>query len=237
MEHESFDINQECSALNHDCNIQNQRLNEANQDCTELFKNFRDKNNEDSFRKFVNIVETPLLEKINFYIHDDDASKDILQKTWERVLIIKDKYDDSIASPITWIWEKIAKGKTKQWIRDNTTHSDRFVQLESDEGLEIDNDDDLLSENSNIPEISVQPVKLTPLDITSIKNKYQILHKAVLNLQNQNHQDVIILKDFGGLKLDCIANIMNRNENTVRGWHKRAIETLKNFFEKQGIEL
>lgn len=186
----------------------------SDSDLIRLFVDFRENDNESSFNEFVKSINKPLFHKIKSKVNDDFASEEILQKTWIKVNETKHKYNESLSTPFNWIFTNITWIQIRHWFRDNRNYINKFTSI--NDGLE--NESDCID--------TYNPPLLNQVSNYIDKEKYRIIHKAIFKLPNKNHQDVIILNNFGGLTLKYIAEIMNRNEITVRGWNVRALARL-----------
>lgn len=143
-----------------------------------------------------------------------DYSKDIVSNTFIKVLNNLDKFElRSSHSFNGWIY-RIATNEINYFFRKQNKYK-----------LIIDDENSLFvfSDNND----AVEKIKANIERDESLS----IINKALSKL-SEDHQTIIRLKYIEELPYEEIAQIMNKNESTVRVYSKRAKEKLKEIIEK-----
>lgn len=153
-------------------------------------------------------------------VGDKDRSLDITHSVMETII----KKRSSLRSDKTFkSWAmQIAANKVNDYYRSVKKFSMLHVTL----GVNQDSDNDSVIDINNI-----EDVKANILDrMIEEQDKYNII--CALQRLEQNLQVVIRLHVICGYTLREVAEILHKNQNTIRTWYARGIVQLKEEFEK-----
>ena len=160
-----------------------------------------------AFDQIFDLFADKLFRYISLKIKTDDA-EDILELTLLKAWENRDKYDSTKSNIQTWLFT----------IARNTIidHYRSYKEIISEEEGEINN---IASEDS--------PVKKAEQKLTQIA-----IEKALSEL-SEIQREVITLRYMEDLSFKEIAQILNKNEGTIRVIQLRALSKLKSIMKKQ----
>ncbi len=179
----------------------------------QLFCDYRDNGNKNSFEELFIIVKPWLLKMLCNIVADRDVAEDLQQETWIKVLRKKDSFDPKKGKISNLIFT-IAKNEALKWIRDNKKFYRSSTMENTDGGSPV------FGVEERNPEINFQEVERT-----------NAISKAIKRLP-QDYQDVILLYYFGELSIKYIAITLDKPEGTVKTWLDRGRKKLKKTLPK-----
>ncbi len=176
-----------------------------------LYKN----GNQEVFKVLIDRYTTPLYNFIARITNKNEAP-DIVQETFIKVWKNINRFDSSKASFKTWIFF-IARNVATDFLRKKS-----FL-LFSD--IEKVDDETIKSFEENISDESLLPEKiLQKLEDSEFLNR-------ILEKLNINYKEILILHYQEELTFKEISKILNKNLNTVKSQHHRAILKLREILE------
>lgn len=124
-----------------------------------------------------------------------------------------------------WRWiSRIIVFKVKEFWRAQQTLYRREKTLETDDDL-TQGATFIASATTLEPPQELEQAQLTML-----------ISQALETVENELQQNIIILRYFGGMKLTEIAEELCENLNTVKVYHRRAIQKLRDFPGLEGLQ-
>ncbi|TAL70503.1 MAG: RNA polymerase sigma factor [Bacteroidetes bacterium] len=175
----------------------------------QLFIDFRDNGNNNSFEELFRLVKPWLFKMIYRIVADYDDAKDIMQNAWIKLINSGDKYDPKKGNINNLIFT-IAKNEALQWKR-----KDRIAEKNYQNYLGINAN----HMNNNNPEI-----------LHLFYEKSEAMRNAISKL-NKDYQDVMLLYYYSDLSVNKIAVQLNIPEGTVKTWLDRGREKLKKYLK------
>jgi RNA polymerase sigma-70 factor (ECF subfamily) len=169
----------------------------------------RDQN---SYKELVLRYIKPISIFIHGYIKNEDETEDIVQDTFFKVWKNLHKFDSKNKFK-PWLY-KIARNTVLDQIKKKKALSFSYIDENSDE---FSNIDDSIIEENNIGD-KIDNIEL----LKKVKNQIDQIHPE--------YRSVLILHYEEELTFEEIGNVMNKPMNTVKSWHRRAINKLKKFF-------
>jgi RNA polymerase sigma-70 factor (ECF subfamily) len=168
-----------------------------------LFCDFRDNGNEDSFDRLFLLIEPWLFRYIYRNVNDRAEAENIHQDTWEILLKNKRKYNPKKGSVKNLIFT-IALNEIRKWQKRN---------IQNRKPANIQTDETEINMNGIHPE--------TPGSIIENKERSKAITEAVSAL-DENYRQAVTLYYYSDLKVDKIAETMNKPIGTIKIWLFRA---------------
>jgi len=168
--------------------------------------------NETAFRKLFTIYVPFLQPTLRSIVKDADASDDIIQETFIRIWLYRDKLP-AIENPRSWVL-RIAYNRAFNYLRNRQTHNKavQFLSL-SDHRTDAD-----------------------PDDVIAFNTLSKLVNTAVSNLPPQQNK-IYRLNREHGMSIDKIATHMELSPQTVKNTLSRAMAFIRDFIEKKGYLL
>ena len=164
-----------------------------------------------SFEKFYSDYYDKVFRYILKKTGDFHISEDLTMDTFTACYKHFENYDDKRASLGTWVYT-IASNKLKNYYRDKKD----FDELD-DKALISNDMEDMV------------------IEATHIENLRDILADALETL-NETQQMVIVLKYFKNKKSNEISQMTGLSSANVRAIASRAVQKLKDYFDKRSID-
>ena len=168
--------------------------------------------NETAFRKLFTIYVPFLQPTLRSIVKDADASDDIIQETFIRIWLYRDKLP-AIENPRSWVL-RIAYNRAFNYLRNRQTH-DKAVRLLS---------------------LSDHRTDAGPDDVIAFNTLSKLVTTAVSNLPPQQNK-IYRLNREHGMSIDKIATHMELSPQTVKNTLSRAMAFIRDFIEKKGYLL
>jgi len=168
--------------------------------------------NEIAFRKLFTIYVPFLQPTVRSIVKDADASDDIIQETFIRIWLYRDKLP-AIENPRSWVI-RIAYNCAFNYLRNRQTH-DKAVRLLS---------------------LSDHRTDAGPDDVIAFNTLSKLVNTAVSNLPPQQNK-IYRLNREHGMSIDKIATHMELSPQTVKNTLSRAVAFIRDFIEKKGYLL
>jgi len=168
--------------------------------------------NETAFRKLFTIYVPFLQPTLRSIVKDADASDDIIQETFIRIWLYRDKLP-AIENPRSWVI-RIAYNCAFNYLRNRQTH-DKAVRLLS---------------------LSDHRTDAGPDDVIAFNTLSKLVNTAVSNLPPQQNK-IYRLNREHGMSIDKIATHMELSPQTVKNTLSRAMAFIRDFIEKKGYLL
>lgn len=168
--------------------------------------------NQNSYKELVLRYIKPISIFIQGYTRNKDETEDVVQDTFLKVWKNLHKFDSKNKFK-PWLY-KIARNTALDQIKKKKLLS--FSSIENNSN-DLDNINNYATEKNEIGDI-IDNVEL----LKKVKNKINQIHPE--------YRSVLILHYEEELTFEEIGNIMNKPMNTVKSWHRRAINKLKNLF-------
>ena len=168
--------------------------------------------NETAFRKLFTIYVPFLQPTLRSIVKDAYASDDIIQETFIRIWLYRDKLP-AIENPRSWVI-RIAYNRAFNYLRNRQTHNKavQFLSL-SDHRTDAD-----------------------PDDVIAFNTLSKLVNTAVSNLPPQQNK-IYRLNREHGMSIDKIASHMELSPQTVKNTLSRAMAFIRDFIEKKGYLL
>lgn len=166
---------------------------------------------EDAFRQLFHFYMPTVYPMILKVVKSDSVAEDIVQETFLRVWINRDKLTE-IEQPRAWIL-RIAYFRAFTYLRDQSIHEKAVSGLSVDEPATQDTETRL-----------------------SLRNMEQAIKKAVQQLPGQQ-QKVYRLSRESGYRNAEIARMMTLSEQSVKNTLVRALKFIRSELEKAGYSL
>ena len=168
--------------------------------------------NEIAFRKLFTIYVPFLQPTVRSIVKDADASDDIIQETFIRIWLYRDKLP-AIENPRSWVL-RIAYNRAFNYLRNRQTHNKavRFLSL------------------------SDHRTDAGPDDVIAFNTLSKLVNTAVSNLPPQQNK-IYRLNREHGMSIDKIATHMELSPQTVKNTLSRAMAFIRDFIEKKGYLL
>jgi RNA polymerase sigma-70 factor (ECF subfamily) len=184
----------------------------------ELMSSYRD-GDEAAFEMLYRRYEKPLLNFIYRMVMDAADAENLCQETFFRVVRGKRKYQ-ATAQFKTWLF-RIALNLCRDRSRRMRHRSHLSLNAPA-----LSQDDGDIELQELIPDPSSDPVKYVETD------ELEALVQGAIRSLPEDQRLVVILKEYQGLKLSEIADIMNCPTGTVKSLNHRAHEKLKRILAK-----
>ena len=168
--------------------------------------------NEMAFRKLFTVYVPFLQPTVRSIVKDADASDDIIQETFIRIWLYRDKLP-AIENPRSWVI-RIAYNCAFNYLRNRQTH-DKAVRLLS---------------------LSDHRTDAGPDDVIAFNTLSKLVTTAVSNLPPQQNK-IYRLNREHGMSIDKIATHMELSPQTVKNTLSRAMAFIRDFIEKKGYLL
>lgn len=177
----------------------------------ELVEMSQDKD-QDSYKELVLRYIKPISIFIQGYTKNEDETEDIVQDTFLKVWKNLHRFDSKNKFK-PWLY-KIARNTALDQIKKKKALSFSYIENNGDDLGEIDN----YATEENRIEDNIDNIEL----LKKVKNQIDQIHPE--------HRSVLILHYEEELTFEEIGNVMNKSMNTVKSWHRRAINKLKKLF-------
>ena len=184
----------------------------------ELMLSYRD-GDEDAFDMLYRRYEKPLLNFIYRMVMNAADAESLCQDVFLRVVRVKRKYR-ATAQFKAWLF-RIALNLCRDRVRKMKHRSHLSLNV-----LTLSQDDEDAELQDLIPDPSSDPVKYVETD-----ELQALIQGAIASLPEDQHL-VVILKEYQGLKLSEIADIMSCPIGTVKSLNHRAHEKLRKMLAK-----
>lgn len=168
--------------------------------------------NELAFRKLFTVYVPFLQPTVRSIVKDADASDDIIQETFIRIWLYRDKLS-AIENPRSWVL-RIAYNRAFNYLRNRQTHN-KAVRY--------------LSLNDHRTDAG-------PDDVIAFNTLSRLINTAVSNLPPQQNK-IYRLNREHGMSIDKIATLMKLSPQTVKNTLSRAMAFIRDFIEKKGYLL
>jgi len=168
--------------------------------------------NEMAFRKLFTVYVPFLQPTVRSIVKDADASDDIIQETFIRIWLYRDKLP-AIENPRSWVL-RIAYNRAFNYLRNRQTHK-KAVRLLS---------------------LSDHRTDAGPDDVIAFNTLSKLVNTAVSNLPPQQNK-IYRLNREHGMSIDKIATHMELSPQTVKNTLSRAVAFIRDFIEKKGYLL
>jgi len=167
---------------------------------------------ESAFRKLFSIYVPFLQSTIRTILKDADASDDIIQETFIRIWLYRDKLP-AIENPRSWVL-RIAYYRAFNYLRNRQTHNKtlQFLSL-SDKKTDVGAD-----------------------EVIAFKTLSKLLNTAVSELPSQQNK-IYRLNREHGMSISNIATHMELSPQTVKNTLSRAMAFIRHSIEKKGYLL
>ncbi len=175
----------------------------------QLFIDFRDNGNRQSFEELFRIVKPWLFKIIYRIVADYDDAKDVMQNAWIKLINNGDRFDTDKGNINNLIFT-IATNEALVWKR-----RDRLVQKSND----------ILK---SVPDSKVNHNNPETLHLNCERS--EAIKEAIGKL-NKNYQDVIILYYYSELSVKEIAGQLSVPEGTVKTWLDRGRDKLSKYLK------
>ena len=175
----------------------------------QLFIDFRDNNNNQSFEVLFKIVKPWLFKVIYKIVNDYDDAKDIMQNSWIKLIKSGDRFNPSKGNINNLIFT-IAKNEALQWKRKDKN---------KDKSYDLDCKDKKQSPNDN------------PENLLMLNEKRESIKNAISRL-DADYQNVILLYYYSDLSVGEIAVKLSIPEGTVKTWLDRGRDKLAKYLKK-----
>ena len=171
--------------------------------------------NEDSFALLVRRNLQPVYAFVRRMVGDAAAAEDIAQEAFFRAWKHRGKYKKSKAPVRTWLFG-IARNAAIDWLRARRER----VFSDFEEG-------DDTSFADTIPDLEALPEEL----FARVEAK-EMLDRGLQSLPPAQ-REVVVLHMQSDLTLEEVARALARPVNTVKSQYRRALKSLRSFFEKK----
>ncbi|OGU13606.1 MAG: hypothetical protein A2X61_16325 [Ignavibacteria bacterium GWB2_35_12] len=175
----------------------------------QLFIDFRDNGNRQSFEELFRLVKPWMFKVINKIVNDYDDAKDIMQNSWIKLINSGNKFDPAKGNVNNLIFT-IAKNEALQWKRKEKS-LDRKYDLDCDE-------DNSQSHNDN-PELM------------HVRNEKSDSIRYAISRLDVDYQNVILLYYYSDLSVGEIAVKLSIPEGTVKTWLDRGRQKLSKYLK------
>lgn len=176
----------------------------------ELFIDFCKNGNQKSFEMLFFRIKPWLTKMLFRIVGDTDATYDLQQETWIKLIKTCHKFDPKKGKFNNFIFT-IAKNEALKW----KTNSDSFLN------------DYTYKANGQAKKANKNDIeKINPETIAQINEKCKVVKNAV-SLLEEPYQDIILLYYFAEFDVNEIANITNIPVGTIKSYLKRGREKLK----------
>ena len=179
----------------------------------ELMLSYRD-GDEDAFEMLYHRYERPLLNFIYRMVTNATDAENLCQETFFRVVRGKRKYK-ATAQFKTWLFRialNLCRDRLRRMKHRSHLSLNAPVLAQDDEDVEL---------QELIPDPSSDPVEYVETDELGA-----LIERAIASLP-QDQRSVVIMKEYQGLKLSEIADVMNCPIGTVKSLNHRAHGKLK----------
>ena len=174
----------------------------------------------DAFKGLINRYTSPLYNFIA-RIADRNNASDIVQEIFIKVWKNINNFDAKKASFKTWIFT-IAKNTATDFLRKKKILSFSDIENKSDEDENAFN----RSFSENIPDENLLPDEiLQKLEDSELLNK-------ILERLHPDYKEVLILHYQEEMTFSEIGKILNKNLNTVKSQHRRAILEMREMLKE-----
>ncbi|MFO7810194.1 MAG: sigma-70 family RNA polymerase sigma factor [Candidatus Delongbacteria bacterium] len=160
------------------------------------------KGDENAYNEIVERFKNKLLNYIYYFMKDREAAEDIVQDTFIRVYLNKDKYKE-IAKVSTWIYT-IAKNLAKTALSRASKMNSFSIT-----GKEGENDYEIKDKHSSTDD----PV---------IKNELNDIIMSRINNLEEKFREIVILRDIDEMSYEEIAALLKIPTGTVKSRLNRA---------------
>ncbi len=184
----------------------------------ELMLSYRD-GDEYAFEMLYRRYEKPLLNFIYRVIMDAADAENLCQEAFFRVVRGRKKYR-ATAQFKTWLFQialNLCRDRLRRMKHRSHLSLNAAVSSEDDKTVEL---------QELIPDTSANPGKLMEA------NEQNLVVKQAIASLPEDQRLVVILKEYQGLKLSEIAEIMNRPVGTVKSLNHRAHGKLRKMLAK-----
>lgn len=183
-----------------------------------LMLNYRD-GDEDAFDTLYRRYRRPLLDFIYRMVMNAADAEDLCQEAFLRVIRGKKKYE-ATGQFKTWLFQ-IALNLCRGWLRRMKHRSHLSLNASV-----LSQDDEEVELQELIPDTSPDPVKC--VETNELET---IVQQAIASLP-EDQRSVVILREYQGLKLSEIAEIMDCPVGTVKSLNHRAHQKLEKILAK-----
>ena len=183
-----------------------------------LMLNYRD-GDEDAFDTLYRRYRRPLLDFIYRMVMNAADAEDLCQEAFLRVVRGKKKYEVT-AQFKTWLFQialNLCRGRLRRMKHRSHLSLNASVLSQDDEEVEF---------QELIPDTSPDPV-----ECVETNELETIVQQAIASLP-EDQRSVVILREYQGLKLSEIAEIMNCPVGTVKSLNHRAHQKLEKILAK-----
>lgn len=169
---------------------------------------------ETAFRKLFHTYMPLLHPLILKVVKEDEAAEDILQETFLRIWVYRDKLPE-VQNPKAWVF-KIAYNQAFTYLKK------KVVQQKTSKKFEATNHVDLSKNNSE--------------ELLAFKNLSFQVKTAINKLPSQQKKVYQLSRDHG-LKIEEIATEMSLSQQTVKNTLGRALKFIREQIKESGILL
>ena len=183
-----------------------------------LMLNYRD-GDEDAFDTLYRRYRRPLLDFIYRMVMNAADAEDLCQEAFLRVIRGKKKYE-ATAQFKTWLFQialNLCRGRLRRMKHRSHLSLNASVLSQDDEEVEL---------QELIPDTSPDPVECVET------NELETLVQQAITSLPEDQRSVVILREYQGLKLSEIAEIMNCPVGTVKSLNHRAHQKLEKILAK-----